>query len=246
MNVETKIRELEAIGDSRWAWANYLDTVRELIALSGAQSVIEIGGGRAPSFTEEEVAALNIDYTSNDISERELARAPKWVGKAHFDVQTADERAIAPYEGRFDLAFSKMVMEHVASYERAYTNLYRILKPGGVSIAFHPVLFAFPFVVNKFMPEAASARILETLFPNRNDEQIPKFPASYSGCVISQRVRNRLKEIGFKDVWQVPFYGHGYYNRFPGGRTLQQAAAKLTRRAKATSFAAYAFTIARK
>lgn len=232
--------------DRRWAWENFLDTVEKMILATGARDVIEIGGGRFPSFSREKAEALKINYVSNDISERELSRAPAWIGKARFDIQDTDPNVLGRFENSFDVAFSKMVMEHVPSYLRAYRNIFRILRKGGVAIAFHPTLFASPFVVNKLMPERASRWLLQKFFPTRNDDEIPKFPAYYSGCRVSERVRQRIGGIGFQDVWQVPFYGHGYYDRLPIVRDVQAWTARRAGERNLTMLATFAFTIVRK
>lgn len=244
MSIEPHLERFAANKDGGWAWANFLPAVRNLIQDSGYKSVLEVGGGRFPSFTHEEIDAMGVRYTSNDISARELSLAPSWVGKACFDIQTPDKTALDGHEGAYDFAFSKMVMEHVPSYERAYGNLARLLKDGGMAIAFHPVLFSVPFVVNKLLPETISDRILRTMFPNRTDDGIPKFPAYYSGCQISPRLRDKIRSLGFSDVWQVPFYGHGYYNKIPGARGVHSAVTKMVKENDFTPLASYCFTIA--
>lgn len=240
------LADLMARQDRDWAWKNFLPTVEALVRAIDAKRVMEIGGGRNPSFTREAVEALGIEYVSNDISLRELERAPAWATRAHFDIQSPDPDAILPFAGRIDLAFSKMVMEHVPSYRRAYANIFGLLREGGVAIAFHPVLYSLPFVINRLMPEAASQRLLRLVFPDRTDEGVPKFPAYYSGCVISDRVRATLREIGFRDVWQVPFYGHRYYRKIPGLRGAHAAFTRYAKRANRTRLASFAFTLVRK
>jgi SAM-dependent methyltransferase len=244
--IEQTIARIGEQKSFRWAWKNYPDTIRALVVASGARSVIEVGGGRFPFFSADDVRRLDFAYTTNDISARELAKAPAWTGKALFDVQTPDREAVAPFAQSFDFAFSKMVMEHVASYERAYVNLHTILKPGGLSIAFHPTLYALPFVMNKLMPETLSASLLQTFDSTRTDDGIPKFPARYSGCVISSAVQNRLRDIGFRDVWQFPFYGHDYYRAVPLLRSAQESLSKFAARSNLTGLATYAYTIVRK
>jgi SAM-dependent methyltransferase len=245
-SIESVVSELREYRNHSWAWTNFLPTVERLIQISDARKVIEIGGGRSPSFSRDQLTALGVDYVSNDISERELSKAPAWVGKAHFDIQTPDSEAVAPFADSFDMAFSKMVMEHVRSYERAYRNIYRILRKGGISIAFHPTLFASPFLINKIMPEWLSGSLLRKFFPRRIDEDIPKFPAYYSGCAVSDRIRDKIGQIGFGDVWQIPFFGHGYYAAIPIARNLQAFATRKFRDASVERVASYAFTIVRK
>lgn len=246
MSLESRIVDLTEKKRSQWAWANYLPTVRAVIAEQRARAVIEIGGGRAPALTREEIDALGIEYTCSDIMASELARAPEWVKTAHFDVQTDDKARVAPFAGSYDIVFSRMVMEHVESYERAYSNIYDLLRPGGVSLAFHPVYYALPFVVNAVLPEHVTRAMLARIFPNRNNDEIPKFPAYYSGCRISRRIRERLTEIGFSDVWQVPFYGHTYYGKFPVVREIHAAATKAITAMDFRLMSSFCYTIVRK
>jgi len=246
MSVEAAVANIAREKHFRWAWQNYTSTVLSLIEQNEARSVIEIGGGRFPLLSEEDVERLGISYTSNDISARELARAPGWANKAQFDVQSPDRDGITPFADSFDFAFSKMVMEHVASYERAYANLFTILRPGGIAIAFHPTLYAMPFVVNKLIPETASSKMLRMAFPNRHDDGIPKFAAFYDGCVISDSVRQTIKRIGFRDIWQIPFYGHGYYNKIPLVRNAHRALTRYAMRHDVTQMATFSYTIVRR
>jgi len=203
--LESAIAKIALKNDSLSAWNDFPQTVCDLITALAAREVLEIGGGRSPSFTREQVAQMGLNYTSNDISARELSKAPEWVGKAHFDIQTADKAMVAPHLNRFDFAFSTMVMEHVESYRRAYENIRAILRPGGVAIAFHPVLYASPFVINLMIPDKASQTVLKAVFPSRTDDGIPKFPAHYSGCFVSSGIQQKILDMGFSDVWQLPF-----------------------------------------
>jgi SAM-dependent methyltransferase len=232
--------------DFKWAWRNYRATVENLVEHGSGRSVIEIGGGRSPLFAETDIRRLGVDYTANDISPRELSLAPDWARKACFDVQAADRSAVEPFAGRYDLAMSKMVMEHVESYERAYQTIYQLLRPGGVTLAFHPTLFALPFLINHMIPEKLSDRILGMIFDDRSDQGEPKFPACYSGCRVSNAIVRTLEGIGFSEVIQIPFYGHDYYRHFPGMSTINRSVAAFARSRDLRFMATYAYTIARK
>lgn len=246
MSFENKIATLTEKKASAWAWANFLPTVRDVIAEQGFHDAIEIGGGRAPALTRDQISELNIEYTCSDIMESELALAPEWVKTAHFDVQTSDKSKVAPFAGSYDLAFSRMVMEHVESYERAYSNIYDLLRPGGISLAFHPVYYALPFVINTALPEHLTRKLLASVFPNRNVNDIPKFPAYYSGCKISKNVCKTLSDIGFSEVWQIPFYGHTYYTKFPVIREIHAVATKAISAMDLTLMSSFCYTIVRK
>jgi SAM-dependent methyltransferase len=243
------IRHIDQISrhkDRDWAKANFRNVVRELIEINDAKSVLEVGGGRYPAFKQADVEALGVRYTVSDILQSELDLAPDWADKFVFDITTKDPSEIASHRGRYDVAFSKWVMEHVSDYRLAYSNIHSILANGGIYIAWHPVLFSAPFVLNRLIPEQWSSRLLRLAFSHRNDDQLPKFPAHYSGTRISQKVRDNIKAIGFRDVWQLPFYGHGYYEPIPVVRNVHRMATKVIRQADAVTFASFAFTIVRK
>src|SRR3546814_18921168 len=89
-----------------------------------------------------------------------------------------------------------------------------LLRPGGISLAFHPVYYALPFVINTVLPEHMKQKMQARVFPNRNVYDIPQFPANYSGCSISRHVRGTLADIGFSDVCLIPFYGTPHYGKF--------------------------------
>jgi SAM-dependent methyltransferase len=231
-----------------WAFHEYPKVIKDVIKGTKASSALEVGGGRFPLLSQEEARDLNVAYTSNDISQRELDLAPDWVGCAKFDIQTPDEAEIEQFEGRYDVVFSNMVMEHVASYERAYRNMSRLLKPGGVAIAFNPTLFTFPFLVNRLMPDGLSSAILSSLFYSSEIRKLsqghPKFPAYYSGCVISGRVKNRIKALGFRRVHQLAFYGHGYYEKMPVLRDVHKVMSEVCAKADINILSAYSYTFA--
>jgi 2-polyprenyl-3-methyl-5-hydroxy-6-metoxy-1,4-benzoquinol methylase len=173
MNMQSVLKTIEPEPDYRWAWANFVPVVLAVAREIDAISLIEIGGGRSPTLTEEQVRDLGCRFTSNDISSKELALGPAWASKANFDIQAQDQPEVEKLAGQFDLSYSKMVMEHVDDYQQAYRNISTLLRPGGVSIAFHPVLFSLPFLVNYLTPESVTKPVVERLYPRRNDNDIP-------------------------------------------------------------------------
>ena len=88
----------------------------------------------------------------------------------------------ADFVGECDLVFAHMVFEHVADPAAAWNTVYRLLRPGGTAISFHPTLFSPPFVANWMLPERLSRPILQRFFSRRNDDDHPKFPAYYRWC----------------------------------------------------------------
>jgi SAM-dependent methyltransferase len=222
---------------SDWAWEHYKGTIQNLISLLNARTILEIGGGRWPLLAGDEIVSRGVRYVVNDISASELALAPLYVEKACFDVSQAMPFDDGHLVGKVDLMFSQMVFEHVSDSQQAYRNIHRLLSPGGVCLNFHPVLYALPFVVNWMLPEQLSARLLHFFFPYRSPEEVPKHPAKYDHCWISKGEQEKLRSIGFRKVWQVPFWYHNYFKRIPG---LYQADTALTRVAERNDWSALA------
>ncbi|MES1155056.1 MAG: methyltransferase domain-containing protein, partial [Pseudorhodoplanes sp.] len=146
-----------------WAWQNYERVVRYLTETFQAKKLIEIGGGRDPLFGREDLAGMGAELTVNDISETELAELPKGYRTACFDI-AGDLDAAEIKRSGYELAFSRMVFEHVADGQRAWKNLHEILAPGGIGLAFVPTLYAFPFVVNWLIPDKLAAKIVKLLY----------------------------------------------------------------------------------
>jgi SAM-dependent methyltransferase len=238
--------ELGVCNDRDWAWDNYEHVVRGLARILHAHRLLEVGGGRDPLFKADELKALGLEMTVNDISQTELDVLPDSYHKACFDV-AGDISTVAHLRDSFDLAFSRMVFEHVADGQRAWSNLYQLLAPGGVALAFVPTLYAFPFVVNKLLPDDLAAKIVKLLYPNRTDDEDPVFPARYSWTYASERkMKPMLQDIGYREVVILPFYGHGYFERFPVLREIHAQFTALARKHDWRTVASYAYIAARK
>ncbi|HEX3709899.1 MAG TPA: methyltransferase domain-containing protein [Pseudolabrys sp.] len=230
----------------RWAWANYERVVAGLCSAFDAHRILEIGGGRDPLFSRDEIKRLGVEMTVNDISPGELSVLPSGYRTACFDI-AGDISAVADLRNGFDLAFSRMVFEHVADGRRAWANLYELLAPGGIALAFMPTLYALPFVANWLLPDKIAAAIVKRLFANRTDDEDPVFPARYSWCVASERrMHPMLSEIGYREIAVLPFYGHGYYGSFPIVRDLHARFTDIVRRRDWRLLASHAYIVVRK
>lgn len=229
----------------RWAWDNYQRVVEALCTRLHAKRIVEIGGGRDPLFMVEGIKRLGVEMTVNDISQGELAVLPKGYETACFDV-AGDISSVSHLRGHFDLAFSRMVFEHVVDGRRAWTNLHELLAPGGVALAFIPTLYAAPFVLNKLLPDKLAAAIVKMVFVNRTDEEDPVFPARYSWCFTDARLSRMLSGIGYREVVVLPFYGHGYYESFPLVRDVNAWFTEMARRNDWRTLSSHAYIAVRK
>ena len=246
------LRRLGYDSDEIWAWDNYRAAVLGYAQHcrqagrtgDGLVRLLEIGGGRGPLLTPEEAAAAGIALTVNDIDARELSLAPAAFDKAQFNIAGDVEAAWA---GRFDLIVSRMVFEHVKDAPRAWANVRALLAPGGVAMAFHPTLYAPPFVVNWLMPEILTARVLRFFFPGRHGGDYPKFPARYEMCFADPvKVGSLLKRCGFSETLLAPFWGHRYFRHIPILRDADAAFSGLAESRDWRAFCSYAYTIARR
>lgn len=232
----------------QWAFDHYEATILTLARSLRLRRLCEIGGGRDPAFTREQVERFGLDYTINDIDQQELDRAPDGFRTACFDVAGPPEQ-FRERAGSQDFVFSRMVFEHVAGVEQAWRNVHTLLSPGGVGLAFIPTLYAWPFLLNHMMPEAASSRLLR-LFSREDrsdDGGNPKFPALYECAYGSQRkLAPMLARAGFEDIHVVPFWGHDYLRRVPVARTIDDAYTRLCVSRDWRLQTTYAYIIVRK
>lgn len=192
------------------AWDGAESWISGLVRSHGAASVLEIGAGANPTIPLERLGGLNIArYTTNDVSAAELAKAP-----AGYDTLCADftDPALA-LPNQFDFICSRMVNEHVRDGEAYYRNIFRALRPGGITAHAFSTLYALPFVVNRLTPEWMSSALLN-LFAPRDRHQHDKFRAYYSwsrGPTAAQ-IR-RFRSLGFEILEYRGYFGHRYYQR---------------------------------
>lgn len=230
-----------AVNGNGWldAMHGYDDTLRSLVSQYPNADILELGGGRRPSFRLADMPGNLKSYTVNDISEAELSLVPDGYDKACFDV-SGDASA---FEGRYDVVFSRFLAEHVKDGTAMHRNVYKVLKPGGVAFHLIPTLYALPFVINRLLPENIGQKLLEIFSPRR--EISPKFPAYYSQCYgDTQAMRRLFKDIGYNRVVIRNFYGHFYYETIPGLRDLEKWFSELAARRQWSSVSSYAYIFA--
>ncbi|HXW20909.1 MAG TPA: methyltransferase domain-containing protein [Roseiarcus sp.] len=243
------LRSLNYDSTAAWAWNNYRATVLGIAEAcrdraGNSVRMLEVGGGRAPMFTPAEAAAAGLAVSVNDIDERELSLGPPEFGKALFDIAAE----VSPsWHGGFDLIASHMVMEHVRDARKAWSNMAALLAPSGVAIAFHPTLYAPPFLINALLPDRLTAPLLRLFFPARHDGVQPKFPAWYDMCVSDlAKVEPMLKACGFRETLIVPFWGHDYFRSLPGLREIDDAVQGIAEARDWRALSSYAFSLARR
>jgi SAM-dependent methyltransferase len=224
------------------AFKTYLSRLQKLMEAYEAPRILELGGGRKPSFTLADLPSNVSSYTVNDISAEELALTAPEYEKAQFDV-IGD---VSEFAGQFDVVFSRTLAEHVRDGQAMHQNVLKLLKPNGVAFHLAPTLYAPPFVINKILPETLSRKALLSFFPNRRTEY-PKFPAYYSWCFGNRKKMERmLRRLGYRDVEVTTFYGHSYFEKIPVVRELDRAFSALAARKDWSTFGSFVHIVGRK
>lgn len=231
--------------DKEKAWdtamLGYGDRLKQIVSEFHDADILELGAGRRPSFTLAEMPSSVGSYTVNDISESELALLPEGYDKACFDVSGDSSN----FSDSYDVVFSRFLAEHVPDGPAMHRNVFNVLKEGGVAFHLLPTLYAVPFVINKYMPEALSSWVLKTFAPRRSIN--PKFPAPYSACYSNPaKITRMLNEIGYRHVEFSNFYGHFYYEKIPVLKQVHEHISGLAASRDWHVFGTYAYIIAQK
>lgn len=223
-------------------WNDYEALVVDWIQRVGAVDVCDIGGGRNPLLSADQVTELGLRYTVLDISRSELDLAPH-----EFDTVRADIAGESfDTEDKFDFMFSKFVAEHVQSGELLHRNVFRALKPGGVALHYFPTLYCVPFMVNRIVPETLGSRMLDVVLP-RDRSREEKFPARYSWTRgPTDRQLDRLQAVGFEVLEYTAGFGHDYYRRIPVLRTVAERWFRTAERREWYTFSSFAIVALRK
>ena len=239
----TAIPAKVSYGLGRESFDQFEPLVGELIRSTGARRVLDIGGGAKPFLGLDEVEQLGLDYTVLDISAEELRRGP-----GGYRTVVADIAGSAiPDVGRFDLAFSQFLAEHVHDGEQFHRNVRSLLEPGGLAVHYFPTLFAPQFFFNRLVPERLSQSVLVRIHPDRKvDDGIRKFPAHYRWCRgPGRRQVARLRTVGFEVVEYRGFFGYNYFGLHPAMERVEERLASMLVRRPIPSLTAFAIVVLR-
>jgi SAM-dependent methyltransferase len=221
------------------AFAGWDELLRALIRAVEPDVALEVGGGKGPVSRRLVEQHPGVEFIVNDISPDELIGVGEPLRASVFDV--ADPSAV-PEDllGSVDLVFSKFVLEHVSSTDRAMQSTHDLLREGGVGVHFFPTLWASPFVVNKLVPFELTKPIVDRFSGRRRKN---RFPAMYRQTTSSEAQLDRWRRIGFRQVEAARFYGHRYYDRVPVVRQVEDFVTRHASRRSWTWYSSYAYVL---
>lgn len=189
-----------------------LDGNRDFVARTRAAIVpglrlVDIGGGKSPMFTAEEVRAMGLDVTGVDIDPDELARAPAGA------YREAIEADITTYRGQplADAVIVQSLLEHVADARGAAQGIASFARPGAAIYTFCPNRRAWFARINRLLPEALKRRLLYAIYPHMREKQ--GFPARYDRGTPAQ-LSDCFAGAGVDIVEVRPYYVSSYFMFF--------------------------------
>jgi SAM-dependent methyltransferase len=173
--------------------------------------IADVGGGKTPFFSADEVRKRGFVVTGVDMDADELAHAP--AGCYQHTTVGPIEECHANHD--HDVVIAQSVLEHVRDGSKAAQGIGTLLREGGVVATFCPCRRAWFARLNLLLPESFKRYILFAIFPAKRERQ--GFPAFYSGCTPGEMERNmaaagiEMREMRYYFVssyfkFFVPFY----------------------------------------
>ena len=186
----------------------YERIIAQYINSSHNQIILDIGGGKSCRFAKYRNPDVTVKIIAVDVSLESL--------KNNQDVDVkivADVAQGLPFKNeRVDLVVSRAVLEHLENIETFIIDSRRILKKNGYFIHLFPSKFAPFAIINQFLPEKLSRKLLYFFKPK--SKGICGFPSFYKKCYYSA-IKSLLERCDFEVVqMHFGFYQSPYFNFF--------------------------------
>ncbi len=223
-------------------WAGMPSFILQIVKENNVTKILEIGSGANPTLDVGTVKNLNLDYTTSDVNETELLKAHDVYKKVILDL-SSDKVEL---NNRYDLIFSRMVGEHILDGRIYHKHIYELLNPNGLSVHCFSTLYAFPFLLNRLIPERLGDILLGKFAP-RDAEIHGKFKAYYSWSRgPSKKMIERFVKTGFEIIQYKGYFGHDYYKKIKPLHYLEQLKAKWLVKHPISALTSYACIVLKK
>ncbi len=111
------------------------------------------------------------------------------------DIRTEFVEKMSFEDNFFDVVVSAWVLEHLSDPEKAFSEIYRVLKPGGVVIFLTPNVWNYNVWLIRLIPEKFHSFLTQKLYGRQDNDTFPK---AYKVNSLG-KVRKVLKSVGFKE-----------------------------------------------
>jgi SAM-dependent methyltransferase len=218
---------------------------KPVLSEHGCQRILEIGSGANPTLPPDYVQSSGLSYVTSDLSAEELEKAHTAYEQLVLDAAT-DQLDPALAEN-FDCILSRSVGEHIRDGKQFHENIYRMLRPGGISIHCFSTLWSLPFAVNRGMPDWLSDLVLNIIAP-RDRHRLGKFKAYYSWTRgPSEKMIRRFDSLGFEILHYGGYFGHSYYRaKLPWLDRMERRKSRMLLKHPVPQLCSYATLILRK
>lgn len=223
-------------------WSKTEAYIQELIINKKIKSILEIGAGANPTISPEFINKHHLNYTISDVDDNELKKALPVYNRMVVDLS----KSLPTEYTKFDLVFSRMVGEHILDAKTFHQNVFTILNQDGLSFHCFSTLYAFPFIINKIIPDGLSDFILDKISA-RDKHFHGKFKVHYDWSRgPSNKMIERFERIGYEIIEYGGYFGHNYYNKFPLLNKIEEAKSKILLKFPVPFLTAYAHLILKK
>jgi SAM-dependent methyltransferase len=226
-------------------WVMAEDYFKSLIAEYDCRRILEVGAGANPTLSPHFIQASGLSYVASDLSAEELQKRDVAFERLVLDLSA---KTIDPALcGSFDCVLSRMVAEHISDGHQYHLNIYKVLRPGGISTHCFSTLWSLPFAANRFLPDEVG-RVLQNIFSPRDEHLHGKFKAYYSWSRgPSKSMIRRFEKIGFEVIAYTGYFGHWYYlRRLPWLHKLEMLKTELLLKHPIPQLCSYATFVLRK
>lgn len=204
------------------SWADFNRIISNYIQRKDVVKVLEIGGGARPYLSSRAVSENKILYTVVDIEKSELDKSD-----SSFFITQIHDISENPLEEKYDLIFSKMVLEHIISPNDFHRNILEMCHISSVICHFFATKYGLPSLLNLLLPEFITDKIIYKL-QGRDEITEGKFKAYYRRC--NGPTKSSLawfEKIGYDVIKYNGYIGHSYLGKYKLWRRFENSLSNL-------------------
>jgi len=186
------------------AFARRAGIIFENLDLSGGEKILEIGCGRGFYLNVLSKVFPKLDITGIDLNEKYLSVAKRFINNNKVKLIKADATKLPFANKTFDRIIATEILEHIPNDQKAISEIYRVLKPGGM------VMVTVPNTNYPFLWDPTNW-ILERIFKWHLPSNIWWLSGIWADHVRlygEKELKDKIEKKGFKvqKVWHATHY----------------------------------------